>query len=144
MSGELRISVGQHSDRGLKPDNQDFHGALIPGQPLLNSKGIVAAMADGISTSNVSRIASEQAVKALLGDYYCTSEAWSVKTSASRVIAATNSWLHAETRRSRGPEMDAGYVCTLGALILKGASAHLFFMWATAASVAWPARRSNS
>ena len=27
---ELKISIGQHSDKGRKATNQDFHGALIP------------------------------------------------------------------------------------------------------------------
>jgi serine/threonine protein phosphatase PrpC len=85
MPRELRISVGQHSDKGRKETNQDFHGALIPKEPLLNMKGIAIALADGISSSNVSQIASESAVKSFLTDYYCTSESWSVKTSTSRV-----------------------------------------------------------
>lgn len=127
MSHKLMISVGQHSDKGRKETNQDFHGALIPEEPLLGLKGIAVALADGISSSSVSRIAAESAIKSFLTDYYCTSEAWSVKTSAQRVIAATNSWLHAQTRRSQyAYERDKGYVCTLSVLVLKSASAHLF------------------
>lgn len=127
MAGELGISVGQFSSKGRKEINQDFHGALIPEQPLLNSKGIAVAIADGISSSKVSQIAAESAVKSFLTDYYCTSEAWSVKTSSQRVIAATNSWLHAQTRRSQHAEdMDKGYVCTLSVLVLKSATAHIF------------------
>lgn len=127
MARELEISIGQHSDRGRKDSNQDFHGAMIPKQPLLGSKGIAVALADGISSSSVSRVASESAVKGFLTDYYCTSDAWSVKTSAQRVIDATNSWLHAQTRR--GPhayDMDRGYVCTLNVVVIKGRTAHIF------------------
>src|SRR6266581_760142 len=101
MPRELKISVGQHSDKGRKEINQDFHGVLVPKEPLLSLKGIAVVLADGISSSQVSQVASESAVKGFLTDYYCTSEAWSVKTSAQRVIAATNSWLHAQSRRSR-------------------------------------------
>src|SRR3569832_1104205 len=101
MPAELRISLGQYSDKGRKPTNQDFHGALIPTEPLLGLKGIAVALADGISSSNVSHIAAESAVKSFLTDYYCTSESWSVKTSAQRVLAATNTWLHAQSRRSQ-------------------------------------------
>ncbi len=127
MSRELKISVGQHSDKGRKETNQDFHGALIPEQPLLSSKGIAIALADGISSSNVSQIASESAVKGFLTDYYCTSDSWSVKTSAQRVIAATNSWLHAQTRRSRHThDKDKGYVCTFSVMVLKSTTAHIF------------------
>jgi serine/threonine protein phosphatase PrpC len=127
MARDLKISIGQHSDRGRKESNQDFHGAMVPGQPLLGSKGIAVALADGISSSAVGRVASESAVKGFLTDYYCTSEAWSVKTSAQRVIDATNSWLHAQTRRGHGAEdRDRGYVCTLSVMVVKSATAHLF------------------
>jgi hypothetical protein len=40
MPRELTISIGQHSDRGRKDTNQDFHGALIPTEPLLSLKAL--------------------------------------------------------------------------------------------------------
>src|SRR3954453_18088613 len=127
MPRELQISVGQNSDKGRKEINQDFHGVLIPGEPLLSTKGIAVVLADGISSSNVSQEASESAGKSFLTDYYCTSDLWSVKTSEQRVIAATNSWLHAQTRRSQNPyDKDKGYVCTLSAMVIKSTTAHLF------------------
>jgi len=127
MPSELQISIGQHSDRGRKEINQDFHGVLVPNEPLLSLKGIAVVLADGISSSNVSQVASESAVKSFLTDYYCTSETWSVKTSAQRVLDATNSWLHAQTRRSQySYDRDKGYVCTLSALVLKSTTAHIF------------------
>jgi serine/threonine protein phosphatase PrpC len=127
MPGRLAISIGQYSDKGRKDTNQDFHGALIPEEPLLGLKGIAVAIADGISSSDVSHIASESAVKSFLMDYYCTSESWSAKTSAQRVIAATNSWLHAQTRQNRHlHDRDRGYVCTLSAMVIKSTTAHLF------------------
>ena len=127
MSRELKISIGQYSDKGRKEINQDFHGVLIPKEPLLSLKGIAIVLADGISSSQVSQVASESAVKGFLTDYYCTSEAWSLKTSAQRVIAATNSWLHAQTRRSRyAYDKDRGYVCTLSAMVVKAKAAHIF------------------
>ncbi len=123
----LAISLGQHSDKGRKETNQDFHGGMIPEEPLLSLKGIAIALADGISTSDVSAVASESAVKSFLTDYYCTSDSWSVKTSAVRVIAATNSWLHSQTRQSQYLyEKDRGYVCTLSALVIKSTTAHIF------------------
>ncbi len=123
----LRVSVGQHSDKGRKEVNQDFHGVLVPKEPLLSAKGIAIALADGIGSSEVSQIASEFAVQSLLEDYYCTSEAWSVKKSVERVLTATNSWLHSRTRQSQYRyDQDRGYVCTLSALIIKSTTAHIF------------------
>jgi serine/threonine protein phosphatase PrpC len=123
----LKISSGQYSDKGRKESNQDFHGACIPGEPQLSEKGIAIALADGISSSNVSQIASQSAVRVFLEDYYCTSPAWSVKKSAQTVLMAVNSWLFAQTQQSPYRyEKDRGYVCTLSALVLKSTTAHLF------------------
>lgn len=43
----LTISLGQHSDKGRKPRNQDFYGAYLPSEPLRATKGIAIALADG-------------------------------------------------------------------------------------------------
>ena len=82
MSQSLDVSVGQYSDKGCKPHNQDFHGVMIPKEPQLSAKGTVAAIADGISSSDVSHVASESTVRSVLEDYYGTAETWSVKKSA--------------------------------------------------------------
>jgi serine/threonine protein phosphatase PrpC len=127
LPARLKISLGQHSDKGRKEINQDFHGACIPDEPQLTAKGIAVALADGVSSSNVSQIASSAAVKGFLEDYYCTSPAWSVRQSAQRVLMAINSWLYAQTRQSQYRyDQDRGYVCTLSALVIKSTTAHLF------------------
>ena len=123
----LDVSVGQYTSAGKKELNQDFHGVLVPNEPSLSSKGIAIALADGISSSQVSQVASETAVKGFLDDYYCTPDSWSVKKSAHRVLSATNSWLYSQSQI--GPNRfnkDKGYVCTFSALILKSNTAHLF------------------
>src|SRR5690554_8162605 len=101
MTTQLAVSTGQHTDPGPKPVNQDFHGLVIPGSHQSGTKGIAVAIADGISSSNVSQIASKPAVAGFLNDYYATPDSWSVKQSAQRVLRATNAWLHAQTRQSR-------------------------------------------
>ena len=127
MSDTLKVSVGQWSDKGRKDTQQDFYGACIPSVSQLGEKGVALALADGISSSDVSHEASQFAVGGFLTDYYCTPESWSVKTSAERVVAATNSWLHAQTQRSQYRyEQDRGYVCTFSALVLKSHTAHVF------------------
>jgi len=126
MDGALRVTLGQHSLAGRHQVNQDFHGAMLPQGALQAAKGIVLAIADGIGSSAVSQIASAAAVRGFLDDYYATSEAWSVRRSAQRVLDATNAWLHAQTMRSAARfDKDRGYVCTFSALILKGREAHL-------------------
>jgi len=127
MSAELKLSIGQYSDKGRKETNQDFHGVCLPKEPQLSAKGVAVALADGISSSDVGHVASEFAVGGFLEDYYCTSEAWSVKTSALRVLSATNSWLYSQTQQGQGRyDKDRGYVCTLSALVIKSTTAHVF------------------
>lgn len=129
MPAELRISAGQYSDRGRKDSNQDFHGIIVPREPQLSAKGIAVALADGISSSEVSALASQAAVTGFLEDYFSTSDTWSVKKSAQRVLYAINSWLHAQTRQSAYRyEQDKGYVCTFSALVIKAATAHVFHL----------------
>ena len=64
----LCVTLGQHSDKGRKESNQDFHGALLPEEPQRSSKGIAVALADGISSSEVSHLAAEFAVHGFLDD----------------------------------------------------------------------------
>ncbi|MGK0250570.1 MAG: serine/threonine protein phosphatase PrpC [Oleispira sp.] len=127
MNQPLEVSIGSATNKGVKPINQDFMGSLIPQEPSLSAKGIVLAMADGISSSQVSQIASQTAISSFLDDYYCTSESWSVKSSVQKVVRSINSWLFAQTRNSPYRyEKDKGYICTFSALILKSNTAHLF------------------
>jgi len=127
MSTNLKITVGQHSDKGLKEINQDFHGVYVPKEPHLTTKGVAIALADGISSSDVSHIASEATVVGFLEDYFCTPEAWSVKKSAHQVLMATNTWLHSQSQRSHySYDKDRGYVCTLSAMVIKSTTAHIF------------------
>ena len=122
----LRVKVGQHSEAGLKALNQDFHGAALPTDAQRRSRGIALAIADGISSSAVSQVASAAAVRGFLEDYYGTSEAWTVRRAAQCVLAATNGWLHAQTQRGDGRfDKDRGHVCTFSALVFKGREVHL-------------------
>lgn len=130
MRADLSVTIGQYSTAGAKEANQDFHGALVPEADMLATKGLAVAIADGISTSALGAAAAETAVKSFLTDYFATSEAWSVPTSAQRVIAATNSWMHAQNlggqRHLSDEARERGMVCTLSALVLKGRSGWVF------------------
>jgi len=129
MPNQLKVSVGQYSDKGRKKINQDFHGVLIPEEPQLTSKGIAIALSDGISSSNVAHIASQATITGFLDDYFCTSEAWSVKKSALQVLSATNSWLYSQTQQGQYRfDKDKGYVCTLSAMVIKSTTAHIFHL----------------
>lgn len=129
MKNSLQVTVGQYSSSGVKEINQDFHGIRVPNEHLLKYKGIAVALADGISSSDVSDVASKISVNSFLEDYYCTSQTWSVKKSASRVLTATNSWLYSKTKQSnQSLNKDRGYVCTFSSMVLKSTTAHIFHL----------------
>ncbi len=127
MTNALSISVGQHSSAGVKAVNQDRCGVLIPEGHERISRGIIAAIADGISSSDVSQEASEVTITSLLQDYYATPESWSVKSAGGRVLQSINAWLYGRSRNSEYRyDRDRGYICTFSGIIFKGKLAHLF------------------
>ncbi len=119
-----RITIGLHSETGRKEQNDDSYGILMPDGPLLQSKGIAMAIADGMSAAEAGKEASETCIKSFLTDYYCTHESWSVKTSVSRVLTALNRWLYSQGQSQYNS--DHAMVTTFSGLVLKGALAHVF------------------
>src|SRR3972149_1375804 len=124
MPAKLVVIVGQFSDRGVKSVNQDFHGFRIPDDNLLQTKGIAIAIADGISSSEYGKEASNACVTGFLEDYFSTPETWSVKKSAQQVLTALNNWLYRQGNNKT--EEHRGRVTTFSAVVLKSTTAHLF------------------
>lgn len=120
----LKISIGYASDKGIKPENEDFFGSLIPEDPQLTHKGIAVAIADGMSGSDAGRQASHCCVVGFLSDYYSTPDSWSVKHAGQKILSATNSWLFSQGQSRY--ESTKGMVSTLSIIILKSTTAHIF------------------
>ncbi len=120
----LKIGIGYASDKGIKSDNEDFFGSLIPEEPQLTLKGIAAAIADGMSGSDAGKQASHCCVISFLSDYYSTPDSWSVKHAGQKILSATNSWLHSQGQ-SRF-ESAKGMVSTLSIIVLKSTTAYIF------------------
>lgn len=125
-SPSLSVSLGQATSAGPKNTNDDFFGALLPEGADRQLKGCVMALADGVSTSHVGRVASETCVKSFLTDYMAAPDSWTVKTTGTKVISAVNAWLHAQTRHAGEYDASHGYTCTLTAMVLKGRACHIF------------------
>lgn len=120
----LQIQLGQATDTGPKPVNEDFYGAIIPNEPNLSHKGIAVVIADGVSQSGAGKEASESCVKTFLFDYFSTPDSWSTKTSVGKVLTALNRWLYSKAQMLHTDFR--GMASTLSILILKGRTAHLF------------------
>ena len=125
----LSLHYSECSSAGVKPINQDACDAFIPANtsPALTLKGAAFALADGISSSTVSQIASDLAIKDFIKQYFCTPETWGVAQSAKTVIQSINASLYTKTQQSPFCYTpDKGYVCTFSAVIVKGDTAHIF------------------
>ncbi|MDA7817172.1 bifunctional protein-serine/threonine kinase/phosphatase [Sulfurimonas sp.] len=127
MKNKLKISISQSTSKGIKDVNQDFHDIKIPTGHQLINKGIAVAIADGISSSDVSQEASKSSVNLFIEDYYSTPESWSVQKSAKGSISTINSQLYLKSRQGEHRyDRDRGYVCTFTGMILKSNTAHIF------------------
>lgn len=124
MAKRLEIRAGQKSVKGIKDSNDDCSGIHIPKDKLLETKGIAAAIADGVSSSVGGREASECCVLGFLNDYYSTPQSWTTKNSGKKILHALNNWLYGESIRRFGDEYDM--ITTLSVLVLKSTSAHIF------------------
>ncbi len=124
MTTHLAISAGQYSEKGIKEANEDSCGIYVPDPPLLTTKGLTVIIADGVSSSDAGREASESCVQGFLGDYYSTAESWTVKTSGRRVLGALNRWLYGRGQSAYGSAQ--GMLTTLSIVVIKSATAHLF------------------
>ena len=115
-SPALQIASGYATLTGKRERNEDFVGMVLPGEPELSSKGILLAIADGVSGSGGGREASEYTVRGLLSDYYATPDDWAAPVAIDRVIHAINRWLIAQS--AAHPERD-GMATTLATLSLR-------------------------
>ncbi|MDF1530570.1 MAG: serine/threonine-protein phosphatase [Sedimenticola sp.] len=124
MSTTLEIDYACCSETGIKQENADAADARIPPGELLLSKGVAAVIADGMSSSEGGHEASQICVTGFLNDYFSTPESWSVKTSASKILSALNTWLCGQGQsRYDSPK---GMVTTISAAVIKSTTAHLF------------------
>ena len=118
----MRIALDHRSEAGRRGRNEDYAGAALPDTAVLQTKGALLVVADGVGGHARGNEASEHAVRSLLADYYATPDTWSIEQSLDTVIQAINRWLLGESRRTR--EL-AGMATTLTALVLRGRRFHL-------------------
>ncbi|QKQ24196.1 bifunctional protein-serine/threonine kinase/phosphatase [Candidatus Ruthia endofausta] len=120
---QLKVIVNSHCMRGVKEENQDACAYYVPNPQVLEYKGIVGVIADGVSACERAKEASGCCVKGFLSDYYSTPESWSVEHSAGQVISALNNWLYSQSMRFG--EISS-MLSTLSVVIIKSNIAHIF------------------
>ena len=120
------VRWGAFSGKGIKTINQDCHAVTVPDFSRLQRRGVIAAVADGISSSQVSQYASELAINEFVRDYLMTADVWSPARAAELVLRTINTRLYIKSQLSPYRENpDKGYVCTFSAVLLYGDKAIL-------------------
>lgn len=117
MSFEL--DVGHACERGMR-DRLEDHAAVAHPPGHQAGFGVIAALADGVSTGGGGREAAQSAVLALTADYHSTPATWDTTVALDRLIGAHNAWLCDHNRRRQVFREASLGMTTLTALVLKG------------------------
>ncbi|HHI76714.1 MAG TPA: bifunctional protein-serine/threonine kinase/phosphatase [Gammaproteobacteria bacterium] len=124
MPDTLLIDYALRTETGNKPENADAAGVMRPEGAALQNKGVVAAIADGMSSAEGGREAAEVCISGFINDYLSTPDSWTVKTSATKVLGAINRWLYAQGQKRY--DTAKGMVTTFTGLVIKSTTAHVF------------------
>ncbi len=114
----LQVCAFYCTDTGRRHRNEDAVGLFLPNEPELSTKGMIAAIADGVSGSADGREAAEYSVRALLSDD-------GVKASeGAAVIPALDEafqTIHRALRQRNSLHAESvGMATTLTALVVRG------------------------
>ncbi len=114
------LDIGFTSERGPRTGNEDFALVRQPG-PSDAAWGVIAALADGVSTGGLGLEAAQSTVMSLVEDWYATPATWDPTVALDRVIQAHNGWLVDHNRRRLALEgrMAPTGTCTLTAVVLR-------------------------
>ncbi|WP_447528775.1 protein kinase domain-containing protein [Vreelandella sp. TE19] len=121
---QLLISYGQAF---VAPDRRKHRSSMsvsLPDTPLLNTKGACAVISDSLSRNTMAKQAGDLSVRGFMADYYSTPEHWDIKTSATRVMLALNSWCYSQSQHVK----EGSFVSSMSAMIFKAGEANLFHM----------------
>ncbi|MEY8251185.1 MAG: protein phosphatase 2C domain-containing protein, partial [Colwellia sp.] len=124
MQAKLQVLLGGYSSAGIKATNEDAFASLVPKDAELTAKGVVAVIADGVSSASKAAEAAQLSVTQFINDYYATPQTWSTQKSASKVLSSLNQWLYAQTDAVSGYTLQ--WLTTFSALIVKSSTAYIF------------------
>jgi serine/threonine protein phosphatase PrpC len=121
---ELKLDIASFSEAGIKPQNEDSVGYYQPSESYaLKTKGVALCVADGVSTAEAGKEASETAVNHFMDEYYRTPDTWTVGHSGEKILSTLNLNLY---RKSNEFSSNKGFLCTFSAMIIKGSTGHFF------------------
>jgi serine/threonine protein phosphatase PrpC len=92
------VDLGFASRKGTRGRCDDFVAAMRPDAPD-DPRGLIAVVADGVSTGGLGYLAAQTTVMSLVGDYHAAPADWETTVVLDRLISAQNAWLAAYNRR---------------------------------------------
>jgi len=123
-SNALKAALGGYSAAGQKARNDDAIVGKVPDDAYRRHlRGVVACIADGLSSARNADRAAQLAVLQFTRDFYDAPESWTVQNCASRLLGSLNSWFHSQNRS--GITDNEGFATTFTALILRSTTAHI-------------------
>lgn len=127
MDKRLQLTTASLCETGRKASgiNEDSVGISIPeAVHLLQSKGAVLTVADGVSSAGEGARASQEAVKRFREEYFKTPDTWSVARSGENILSTIN--LHLYRLGHEFNNDNKGFLSTFSAVVIKGRLAHFF------------------
>lgn len=117
---KLEVAFGGFSSKGVKAENQDAFAAFMPKDYSIESKGAVAAIADGVSVCTRAREAAITCVTNFIQDYHQTPQTWTVKRAVSKVLHGLNRWCNGQHDYEHGGHSQM--ITTFSGMVFKSAS----------------------
>jgi protein phosphatase len=125
VSESLNIDTAHYSVTGLKSHNEDCAGVLVPEDPYLAlNKGIALVVADGVSSAEAGKEASQTAVERFIDEYYQTPDTWSAGHCGEKILSTINLRLYRKSHEFATESK--GYLTTFSSVVLKSRTAHFF------------------
>lgn len=113
----LQFRLGESSQTGPRSRNEDYVGAVTPGDQQLAIKGALLMVADGVSGGAGGAEAAEMTVRSISADYYATPDTWTMTHALETVLQAANRWVLSQAHANKAM---AGMATTLSLLGMRG------------------------
>ncbi len=125
MSGLFHLEVGSRTDTGRKrPNNEDNMISVVPDDgSVMDSKGALFVVADGLGGHDKGEVASELIVHAVKKLYYEDESSNDIASSLLHAIQEANASLYKDILDSGATERSMGTTCI--AAVLHGANAYV-------------------
>ena len=120
LSTEIRAAFD--TDVGGRSDNQDYVGIAKGSHEQRVLRGMVFALADGMSGGRGGRVAAELTVRGFLEAYYGLPDTLTVERATALSLSAINNWINAQGRQDDTLREMAS---TLTALIVRGRQGYM-------------------